>query len=209
MYKQKNRKHSLTKKDSVNHSRPVPLILTLDNAGRPIDWLHWHDVVNLYVREQISWTASEQTIRVYGGISQLTGLQSFLDLNTIIALRGASAKDNKKITPTLTNRALFERDRHTCLYCGNIFKKSLLTRDHILPKAQGGKDNWKNVVTACKSCNVKKGCNTPAEAHMPLLALPYPPNKAEAMILSNRRILTDQMDFLRSHISKSHRNFFN
>jgi len=193
----------------MDHSQSVPLILTLDNAGRPINWLHWQDVVNLYIREQISWTASEQTIRVYGGTSQFTGLQSFLDLNTIIAVRGASQKYNKEITPTLTNRALFERDRHTCLYCGNIFKNSLLTRDHILPKAQGGKDNWKNVVTACKACNTKKGCKTPGEAHMHLLALPYPPNKAEAMILSNRRILVDQMDFLRSHVPKDRRDCFN
>jgi len=193
----------------VDHSQPIPLILTLDNAGRPIDWLQWQDVVNLYIRKQISWTASKETIRVYGGINQLTGLQSFLDLKTIIAVRGASAKNRKETTPALTNRALFERDRHTCLYCGDTFKISLLTRDHVLPRSLGGKDAWKNVVTACKACNVKKGCKTPGEAHMPLLALPYPPNKAEAMILSNRRILVDQMDFLRSHIPKNRRDYFN
>lgn len=190
-------------------AEPLPLILTLDNAGRPIDWLNWKEVVNLYVREQVAWAASETTIRVHGGINQLTGLQSYLDLNTIIAVRGASAKNNKDITPLLTNRTLFERDRHTCLYCGNSFKTSLLTRDHVLPRAQGGKDNWMNVVTACKACNVKKACRTPGEARMPLLALPYSPNKAEAMILSNRRILADQMDFLRSHVPHDRRDSFN
>ena len=188
---------------------PVPLILTLDNAGRPIDWLHWQDVVNLYVREQIAWTASETTIRVFGGINQHSGERSFLDLNTIVAVRGAKAKHNKDVTPNLTNRALFERDRHTCLYCGNSFKISLLTRDHVKPRAQGGRDHWKNVVTACKACNVKKGCRTPGEARMPLLALPYTPNKAEAMILSNRRILADQMDFLRAHVPHDRRAAFN
>jgi len=193
----------------VNQQQATPLILTLDNAGRPIDWLHWKEVVNLYVREQVSWTASEATFRVHGGTSQLTGLQSFIDLNTIIAIRGANAKYNKDITPCLTNRALFERDRHTCLYCGNHFKISLLTRDHVLPRAKNGKDNWKNVVTACKACNVKKACRTPGEAHMPLLALPYTPNKAEAMILSNRRILADQMDFLRSHVPHDRQDSFN
>ncbi|MDH5764480.1 MAG: HNH endonuclease [Gammaproteobacteria bacterium] len=187
----------------------APLILTLDNAGRPIDWLHWHEAVNLYVRDQIAWTASESVIRVMGGINQLTGTQSFLDLNTIIAIKGAKAKYNPEVTPTLTNRALFERDRHTCLYCGSSFKHSLLTRDHVRPKAQGGRDIWTNVVTACKACNVKKGCRTPGHAHMPLLALPYIPNKAEAMILSNRRILTDQMDFLRAHVPQDRRDSFN
>ena len=76
----------------MDRSQPVPLILTLDNSGRPIDWLHWQDVVTLYVREQVAWTASETTIRIYGGINQLSGLQSYIDLNTIIAIRGANAK---------------------------------------------------------------------------------------------------------------------
>ena len=35
------------------------------------------------------------------------------------------------------DRALFERDRHTCLYCGSSFRPSLLTRDHVLPRALG------------------------------------------------------------------------
>jgi 5-methylcytosine-specific restriction endonuclease McrA len=193
----------------MDRSQPVPLILSLDNSGRPIDWLHWQEVVNLYVRDQIAWTASETTIRVHGGTCQRTGEQSFLDLNAIIAVRGATAKNNKDITPPLTNRALFERDRHTCLYCGDTFKTSLLTRDHVKPRALGGKDNWKNVVTACKACNVKKGCRNPNEARMPLLALPYAPNKAEAMILANRRILADQMDFLRAHVPHDRRDIFN
>jgi len=187
----------------------TPLILTLDNAGRPIDWINWQDAINLYVREQVSWTASETMLRFYGGTCHSSGLRSFIDLSTIIAVRGAKPKYNHDITPPLTNRALFERDRHTCLYCGNQFKLSLLTRDHVKPKAQGGKDVWKNVVTACKSCNVKKACYTPAQAHMHLLALPYAPNKAEAMILANRKILTDQMDFLRNHVPHERREYFN
>ncbi len=193
----------------MNNGETAPLILTLDNAGRPINWVNWQEAVNLYVREQVAWTASEATLHICGGTCQKTGLKSFLDLSTIIAVRGAKARHNKDITPLLTNRALFERDRHTCLYCGNHFKNSLLTRDHVKPRAQGGRDSWKNVVTACKACNVKKACHTPSQAHMPLLALPYAPNKAEAMILANRRILVDQMDFLRNHVPHERRCSFN
>jgi hypothetical protein len=32
---------------------------------------------------------------------------------------------------------------------------------------------------------------------MPLLAIPYVPNLAEYLVLRNRRILADQMEFLR------------
>jgi len=190
-------------------TKPAPLILTLDNAGKPINWINWQEAVTLYVREQVAWTGSETAFRVYGGTCQKTGLRSFLDICTIIAVRGAKAKHNQNTTPLLTNRALFERDRQTCMYCGNHFKNSLLTRDHVKPRAQGGEDIWNNVVAACKACNVKKACHTPHQAHMPLLALPYTPNKAEAMILENRKILTDQMDFLRKHVPRERRNSFN
>jgi len=53
------------------------------------------------------------------------------------------------------------------------------------------------VVTACKRCNARKGSHTPEEARMPLLAIPYVPNLAEYLVLRNRRILGDQMEFLK------------
>ena len=87
------------------------------------------------------------------------------------------------------------------MYCGNKFRDELLTRDHVKPISQGGLDRWSNVVTACKHCNTRKGCRTPEEAHMPLLAIPYVPNWAEYLALSNRRILADQMEFLKSQFS--------
>jgi hypothetical protein len=37
---------------------------------------------------------------------------------------------------------------------------------------------------------------------MPLLAVPYRPSWVEHLILSNRNILADQMEFLRSHLPK-------
>jgi len=189
--------------------KEAPLILTLDNAGKPINWINWQEAVTLYVRQQVAWTGSETAFRIYGGTCQKTGLQSFLDVYSIIAIRGAKPRHNQNIIPLLTNHALFERDRQTCLYCGNHFSFNSLTRDHVKPRAQGGKDTWSNVVTACKACNTKKSCYTPHQAHMPLLALPYIPNKAEAMILENRNILTDQMDFLRKHVPRERRDAFN
>ena len=38
---------------------------------------------------------------------------------------------------------------------------------------------------------------------MRLLAVPYVPNRAEGLILGNREILSDQMDFLQGHAGKS------
>ena len=68
----------------------------------------------------------------------------------------------------------------------------------MVPLSQGGRNHWSNVVTACKRCNAHKGGRTPEQAKMPLLAVPYIPNIAEYLVLRNRRILMDQMAFLKS-----------
>jgi hypothetical protein len=40
---------------------------------------------------------------------------------------------------------------------------------------------------------------------MPLLAVPYRPSWVEHLILSNRNILADQMQFLRNHLPRRRR----
>lgn len=57
-----------------------------------------------------------------------------------------------KFSPT--KRRIFERDRHTCQYCGS---KKDLTLDHVVPKSKGGDNSWTNLVTACYICNNTKG----------------------------------------------------
>jgi 5-methylcytosine-specific restriction endonuclease McrA len=95
------------------------------------------------------------------------------------------------------------------MYCGKEFPNSMLTRDHVVPMSGGGQDRWSNVVTACRSCNTRKGNRLPEEAGMSLLAIPYVPNWAEFLALSNRRILVDQMEFLKSQFnSRDHLRSF-
>ena len=128
----------------------------------------------------------------------MTGEQSSLTMNTIIAIKGKVSKHQhaKMSKVALTNDALFGRDKYLCAYCGNTFTKSKLTRDHIMPTSRGGENTWMNVVACCSPCNKKKDNKTPEEAHMQLLYVPYVPNRAEYLILKNKKILADQMEFL-------------
>jgi 5-methylcytosine-specific restriction protein A len=50
-----------------------------------------------------------------------------------------------------------------CYHCGEKFRTSELTMDHLIPIARGGKSNKKNCVPSCKECNTKKGYKTRAE----------------------------------------------
>lgn len=184
----------------VLHERH-PLILTLDTQGQPHRWVNWQHALFYYSRNMVAWDAGAACFTFTGGISRKTGLRSVITANSIIAIKGrALSSRSLRQTPPLNNRELFHRDRQTCAYCGQEFPSTRLTRDHVKPVSQGGADTWMNVVTACRHCNQRKGGNTPEQARMLLLYAPYVPNKAEYLILSNRQILADQMDFLAHHL---------
>ena len=71
---------------------------------------------------------------------------------------------------------IFARDKNICQYCGKRFPTSELSLDHIVPRMQGGKSNWKNIVCACTDCNKHKGGRRPAEAGMKLIQKPVQPS---------------------------------
>ena len=188
--------------------RGFPLILALDQHGVPQRWISWQQACFYYAKELVAWDAGSHDLVVHGGISRLTGLQSVITANSIIAIRGpAHGHEGWRHVPPLSNRELFHRDRHICAYCGRELSTQRLTRDHVVPLSRGGRDTWTNVVAACMACNQKKGGRTPEKAHMELLYLPYVPNRAEFLILSNRQILADQMDFLARHVPAQSRIF--
>jgi len=180
-------------------------VLSLDAAGRILDWISWQDAVCLYVRGAVAWTLGDPCLTVHGGHNRALGVQSRLELHPIVASTGHCHEHAIDPAPALTNSALFARDRHLCLYCGEHFNRGELTRDHVHPVSKGGRDEWENVVSACLACNLRKGSRTPQQAHMPLLAVPYRPSWVEHLILSNRNILADQMEFLVSHLPRDRR----
>lgn len=77
----------------------------------------------------------------------------------------------------LNRRNLFARDRNHCQYCGSHFPTSELSIDHVVPKSQGGRDTWENLVCSCIRCNAKKGGRTPKQANMKLITQPRQPKR--------------------------------
>lgn len=80
----------------------------------------------------------------------------------------------------LSRREVFARDRHTCQYCGAT--RTDLTLDHVVPRARGGGHSWENLVSACPTCNRRKGGRTPDEARMRLRTNPVRPKTTFAQI---------------------------
>ena len=75
--------------------------------------------------------------------------------------------------PNFTRFNVFLRDKFCCQYCGS---NKELTFDHLLPRSKGGKTDWDNVVTACSSCNVKKGGRLYENSGMILAQRPFRPS---------------------------------
>ena len=92
-----------------------------------------------------------------------------MKLPSVIALKSYIRPQSN---PNFTRFNVFLRDKFMCQYCGS---KKELTFDHLLPRSKGGKTDWRNVVTACSSCNVKKGGRLFINAGMTLNQIPYQP----------------------------------
>jgi hypothetical protein len=189
-----------------SRSRGEPLILEVDPGGTPRRWLLVEEAITYHARQQVAWSIGSIVRTFHGGLSRITGERSELSTASIIAIKGSGvfAKEFQR-EPPLINAALFVRDRQVCAYCGDRPRDRELSRDHIVPLSRGGEDRWMNVVTACRGCNSKKDNRTPEAARMPLLYLPYVPNRHEHMILQNRRILVDQMQYLMARVPKHSR----
>jgi len=184
------------------------MILKTDPGGRPIRWIDERNAAGYLLREEVAWSSAATAVVLRGGICARTGLRSQIDIPSIVAVAGARAAYYDDTVPRLTNEALFLRDRRLCCYCGDVFdgRTALLTRDHVLPLSRGGSDIWDNVVTSCRACNQKKDARQPQECGLEMLYIPYTPSRAEAMILENRRILADQMDYLLAQVPRRDRH---
>jgi len=184
------------------------MILKTDPGGRPIRWIDERNAAGYLLREEVAWSSAATAVVLRGGICARTGLRSQIDIPSIVAVAGARAAYYDHTVPRLTNEALFLRDRRLCCYCGDVFdgRTALLTRDHVLPLSRGGSDIWDNVVTSCRVCNQKKDARQPQECGLEMLYIPYTPSRAEAMILENRRILADQMDYLLAQVPRRDRH---
>lgn len=79
----------------------------------------------------------------------------------------------------LNKANILRRDGHTCQYCGA--RNVPLTIDHVIPKVLGGQDTWNNLVSACVSCNNRKGDRTPEQAGLVLLSKPIKPHKVHTL----------------------------
>ena len=188
----------------MNETQAISRILACDRAGNPSAWLDIETAVHLSATGRVLAPLGEHSRVVFGGVNARSGRRSRVELSSIL-LTSARVREhrwNRDYQAPLSNRALFARDNHLCLYCGDSFMRHQLTRDHVIPLSRGGQNVWTNVASACRPCNQRKNNRTPHEWGSELIAVPYAPCHAEHLILNGRVILADQMAFLRCRLRR-------
>ncbi len=78
-------------------------------------------------------------------------------------------------------RNIYARDSNRCQYCGKHMPTSELSLDHVVPRSQGGRSTWENIVCCCVKCNIKKGGRTPEQARMRLITRPVKPRRSPVL----------------------------
>lgn len=77
---------------------------------------------------------------------------------TANARRRRKLKAARGLISKSKRRNVYERDGYRCVRCGATDDLSL---DHIVPVSRGGKNDYENLQTMCRPCNVRKGNRLP------------------------------------------------
>lgn len=96
-----------------------------------------------------------------------------MNIPAVVQLKRAVATHKKAVKFSRQN--IMARDDFRCQYCGARKTMRELNYDHVVPRIQGGKTVWENIVSACYPCNGRKAGRTPEQAKMKLLNRPHHP----------------------------------
>lgn len=182
------------------------MVLRTDVAGMPLEWIDYREAARLYHQDQVAYVCGTALYSLYGGINARSGRRTVVEVNSIVATVGLAGNPGRAhdYVPPLNNETLFyRRDAYLCMYCAQRFQARELSRDHVRPFTQGGRDASANVVSACRRCNNVKAGRAPEQAKMQLVAVPFTPTYAEYIFLKGRRVLADQMQYLLAHFPRS------
>ncbi|MDH4163086.1 MAG: HNH endonuclease [Nitrospirota bacterium] len=141
--------------------------LLLNSTFEPLKIISWQRAITLLTQGKVEVIDFHD--REIRGISVTFRLPSIMRLLKLVKIRRAS----KEVRFSRAN--IYQRDKFSCQYCGTRFSAEELTFDHVIPQVQGGAATWENIVTACLSCNNRKGGRTPSQAGMRLIRQPAKP----------------------------------
>lgn len=141
-------------------------VLILDIDWKPLRIEAWQRAItDLFLgKSEIVEYSRDRTIK---------GVSREYPMPAVVRLTRRFKRDRIAIKFSRLN--IYTRDDFRCAYCGERKPTEDLTFDHVVPRSQGGKTSWTNVISACASCNRQKDSRTPEQAGMKLRRKPVKP----------------------------------
>lgn len=157
-------------------------VLVLDSRYEPVKVVSMEmGFVLLYTDRATPLVDSDRPIR---------GVGKSFTVPWIIRLNNCSPRNRRLHGPRFSRQNVYLRDGYRCQYCNLAGPLQNLTMDHLIPSARGGQTTWENIVTACKSCNLRKGARTIEELGLRLPRLPARPQFHPTTLFALRYCLT-------------------
>lgn len=141
-------------------------VLLLSASYEPIRVISWQNAVGLFFLGKV------EIIEEYD--HQIRSVSMAIKAPAVVRLLRFFRAGRR--SPPLSRANVLARDGFRCQYCSQELTTKEATLDHVVPRSQGGKTTWENIVCSCAACNRKKGGRTPKEAHMKLLSKPVKPD---------------------------------
>ncbi len=139
--------------------------LLLTAGYEPLKIINWRRAVVMV------WLEKAEVIEEYARFVHSPNFT--ISLPAVVKLKRMVKRAPQRVKFSRQN--IFFRDNYTCQYCQRTYPSHKLTYDHIVPRSQGGKTTWTNIVTACIHCNLKKGSKSLKAANYRLMKSPEEP----------------------------------
>ena len=139
--------------------------LVLSQSYAPVKVVSWQRAITLLSLGKV------EIVEEYD--DEIRSTYVVMKMPAVVRLVNAFRKRKKPVKFSRIN--IYGRDKYRCQYCKTKVSLRSGTYDHVVPRAQGGKTVWTNIVTACQPCNSKKGNRTPEQAGMQLITEPVQP----------------------------------
>lgn len=148
--------------------------LMLSQGYEPIKVVSWQRAITLLSLGKV------EVIETYD--TELRSAFMVVKMPAVVRLLSAFKRRKKPVKFSRVN--IYGRDNYSCQYCSQSVSMATGTYDHVVPRAQGGKTEWTNIVTCCEPCNSKKGGRTPKQAKMELRKKPIRPTWVPIMFIN-------------------------
>ena len=140
--------------------------LVLDQSWQPHRIVSWQRAIILLMREKA------EVIEEYD--EDIASVTFVMKMPAVVRLL---RRITRRRSVKFSRMNVLLRDNFRCQYCGEKRTTRKLNYDHVIPRSQGGKTTWENIVASCYECNHRKAGRTPEQAKMKLLKKPVKPKR--------------------------------